>query len=306
MSTWPTLNSISTKGPQFSIFSTPGSLLITRIVIFVIIFIGLSHSLQENLHKTLSNIISILVALCASYLLGKVTIPCEEVEDIRVLEVEPGMVLCTKNLTKGTFEGGLVLSRLTISDLSPQVEIVIAGNQEPFIYPPDSVVQIIKPLDDSPHTSETMPDSILNAVEKRDINLLTENDKSIARNLGLIKRLPYSKKDKWSASAISYRNALEIQKYTSHREPPSSINIYVNFYSENVFEINGFEINLDDAIEKISNLISTDIQNSFLSKIEAGRDNRQPEKIHEGFLKLGKDIIIGALGSGAWAAISGM
>lgn len=310
MPKWPTIKSIAKTGVQPTFFSTPGKLLVIDIVILLTFLIGATSIISEYVVKPISIILSILVAFCASLIIRKFIVLYGELKNVRVIDVQPGMILCTTHLLGGLIgEGGLVLSRLDVKDQSPQIEIVIAGRTEPLIFSPSATIQIFSPLDDLLPDSENPPAGLLHALKEYNIKLLNEEDKRIAKNLGLIKTFYYPRRETWSDSATSYSNALNYIESLNTQGLISNYTIFgdVQFIeNRNIFYINGEEIDIDNAIRKISNLVKTDIEEYYLELIKNARIEQNPANLVDGFLGLGKDIIVGPLGSAFWSAISGI
>lgn len=310
MSRWPTIKSIADNGVKFNFFSTPGKAFTVITATFLCSFILSLTMISDYLIKPFSIFLSLLISISTSTALHKFIIRCEDFKKIRVIDIQPGMILCTENLMGGLIgEGHVVLSRLNVTDQSPQVEIVLAGRQEPLIYAPTAIAQVISPLDDIPSDLNELPLNLIQALEKYDINILNDDSMKLARSLGLVKKMNYTKRDKWTESATSYSNALFYQQNESSQHIIPNIRIYgdINLnHNNNIFHIDDLEIDIDDAIQKISKLVSTETEKRYLEIIKEANLGKDPDSMVDGFLGLGRDIIVGALGSAFWAALSGM
>ena len=120
-----------------------------------------------------------------------------EVERRRVVDLLPNDLVVPPNEEGFLTSATPVLSRNTILDASPQVEVVLAGRNHPLIYGCEGEVGTIQPIDlkSRPHSSEEtgMVEQVLAAATQLDDNwfhIAIDDEQQIARRLGLVEKKP--------------------------------------------------------------------------------------------------------------------
>lgn len=238
-----------------------------------------------------------------------------ELERRRVVDLVPNDLVVPPN------EGGFltsatpVLSRNTILDASPQVEVVLAGRNHPLIYGCEGEVNTIQPigLKVRSHSSEEteMVEQVLAAATLLDDSWLraaTDDEQRIARRLGLVEKKPLRGGERWSKAAISYANAA-IAEHTGPQQDAlaqtSSVIVIVN--GDLMLQIDGQEQRIAELVDRLAEKVTQLTDRAIVERIRVAVDQKDKRSTAQGLQELGRDTLVNALGSASgnalWTAV---
>ena len=238
-----------------------------------------------------------------------------EVERRRVVDLLPNDLVVPPN------EGGFltsaipVLSRNTILDASPQVEVVLAGRNHPLIYGCEGEVGTIQPIDlkSRPHSSEEtgMVEQVLAAATQLDDNwfhIAIDDEQRIARRLGLVEKKPLRGGERWSKAAKSYANAARAEHTDSQQDTltqTGSVIVIVN--GDLMLQIDGQEQRIADLVDRLAEKVTQLTDRAIVERIRVAVDQKDTRSTAQGLRELGQDTLVNALGAASgnalWTAV---
>ena len=248
----------------------------------------------------------------------KVWLAPAEVERRRVVDLLPNDLVVPPN------EGGFltsatpVLSRNTILDASPQVEVVLAGRSHPLIYSCEGKVDTIQPigLKLRSYSSEEagLVNQVLAAAAQLDdswFHIATDDEQRVARRLGLVEKKPLRGGERWSKAARSYANAVRAEHIESQQDAltqTASVIVVVN--GDLMLQNHGQNEQLAVLIDQLEEKVSQLADRAIVEQIRTAVDQKDKHGAARGIRELGQDTLVNALGGAAgnalWAAAVGL
>jgi hypothetical protein len=238
-----------------------------------------------------------------------------EVERRRVVDLLPNDLVVPPN-EGGFFTSAIpVLSRNTILDASPQVEVVLAGRNHPLIYGCEGEVGTIQPIDlkSRPHSSEEtgMVEQVLAAATQLDDNwfhIAIDDEQRIARRLGLVEKKPLRGGERWSKAAKSYANAARAEHTDSQQDTltqTGSVIAIVN--GDLMLQIDGQEERIADHVDRLAEKVTQLTDRAIVERIRVAVDQKDTRSTAQGLRELGQDTLVNALGAASgnalWTAV---
>lgn len=204
-----------------------------------------------------------------------------------------------------------VLSRNTILDASPQVEVVLAGRNHPLIYDCEGEVNTIQPIDLKPrsHSSEEteMVEQVLAAATHLNdswFRIATDDEQRIARRLGLVEKKPLRGGERWSKAAISYANAAIAEHTDSQQDAlaqSGSVIVIVN--GDLMLQIDGQEQRIADLVDRLAEKVTQLTDRAIVERIRVAVDQNDKRSTAEVLRELGRDTLVNALGAASGNAL---
>ena len=312
----PTFNDIALASPTRTIF-TPLPFFMATIVAAPFLVAITTRYWTSSTSPWLSWLVT-AVSVPLAALAIKAWLAPAEVERRRVVDLLPNDLVVPPN------EGGFltsstpVLSRNTILDASPQVEVVLAGRNHPLIYSCEGEVDTIQPIDlkSRSHSSEEtgMVNQVLAAAAQLDDNwfhIATDDEQRIARRLGLVEKKPLRGGERWSKAARSYANAARAEHTGSQQDTltqAASVIVVVN--GDLMLQNDGQNEQLAVLIDQLEEKVSQLADRAIVEQIRTAVDQKDKHGAARGIRELGQDTLVNALGGAAgnalWAAAVGL
>lgn len=305
----PTFNDIALASPTRTIF-TPLPLFRATIVAAPFLVAVAARYWTSSTFPWLSWLVT-AVSVPLTALAIKTWLSPAELERRRVVDLLPNDLVVPPN------EGGFltsatpVLSRNTILDASPQVEIVLAGRNHPLIYGCEGEVNTIQPIDlkvrsHSPEETE-MVEQVLAAATLLDdswLRVATDDEQRIARRLGLVEKKPLRGSKRWSKAAISYANAAIAENTGPQQDAlaqTSSVIVIVN--GDLMLQIDGQEQRIADLVDRLAEKVTQLTDRAIVERIRVAVDQKDKRSTAQGLQELGRDTLVNALGSASGNAL---
>ncbi|MBE1539923.1 hypothetical protein [Micrococcus yunnanensis] len=209
-------------------------------------------------------------------------------------------------------EGRPVFSCRVLEDGSERIEICLMGEKEPRYFQPDDNILIIFPIASSAkeisQEEALAVDQILDCLMDKRSDPPSRGDGNLfdqMKSLGLIQVVPFNGGVRYTRSAISIREAFEQNPHQAIqliRRTQTTGTVIINNHTQLV-SIDGEYISFDQFIGKISESVSGEVSSNIISEIKENLNEGDEESLVSQLLGLGKEVIVGAMGSGAWSAI---
>lgn len=305
----PTVNDTALASPTRTIF-TPLPLFKTTIVAAPFLVAVATRYWTSSTFPWLSWLVT-AVSVPLTALAIKTWLSPAELEGRRVVDLLPNDLVVPPN------EGGFltsatpVLSRNTILDASPQVEVVLAGRTHPLIYGCEGEVNTIQPIDLKPrsHSSEEteIVEQVLAAATHLDdswLRIATDDEQRIAQRLGLVEKKPLRGSERWSKAAISYANAAMAEHTDSQQDAlaqTGSVIVIVN--GDLMLQIDGQEQRIADLVDRLAEKVTQLTDRAIVERIRVAVDQKDKRSTAQGLQELGRDTLVNALGSASGNAL---
>lgn len=241
-----------------------------------------------------------------------------EVERRRVVDLRPDdLVVTSKEI--GLFPTAFpVLHRNSVRDASPQEEVILAGCQNPMIYKTSDETLILEPIGVEPRHHSSEEDEairrVLNAAAYMDaswLSVATEEERRMARRLGLVEKKPLRAGERWSKAARSYANAVRAEHTESQQDAltqTASVIVVVN--GDLMLQNDGQNEQLAVLIDQLEEKVSQLADRAIVEQIRTAVDQKDKHGAARGIRELGQDTLVNALGGAAgnalWAAAVGL
>lgn len=275
----PTVQSIARRGSKIFGFATP-----IRIGLYgtttAVLCSFTSYSLLPGLPSWTYWLLALILIPVFIFIISRFIIP-SEFESRRVRDLMEGDLLVYGDSPLG-FEALPVLSRLNVDDLSPQVEVVLAGKSVGRVYPPDEVVRIAKPMWlKAPLSEEYMEqeiDSLGDVLEELDPcwpNNENVGDRfRFALNLGLLEKFTFKKGYRWSKSANMIHNHRLYNMSLPYNDQEPEIVIVVNVHGNLYLQVGEQEVDLHEVVDSLFCAAQTNAEKSAIRRIQSDAENR--------------------------------
>jgi len=309
----PTFNDIALASPTHTLF-TPLPFFRVTIVSAPFLVAVTARYWTSSASPWLSWLVT-AVSVPLAALAIKAWLAPAEVERRRVVDLLPNDLVVPPN-EGGFFTSAIpVLSRNTILDASPQVEVVLAGRNHPLIYGCEGEVGTIQPIDlkSRPHSSEEtgMVEQVLAAATQLDDNwfhIAIDDEQRIARRLGLVEKKPLRGGERWSKAAKSYANAARAEHTDSQQDTltqTGSVIAIVN--GDLMLQIDGQEQRIADLVDRLAEKVTQLTDRAIVERIRVAVEQKDKHSTAQGLRELGQDTLVNALGAASgnalWTAV---
>ena len=305
----PTFNDIALASPTRTVF-TPLPLFSATIVAAPFLVAVAARYWTSSTFPWLSWLVT-AVAVPLTALAIKTWLSPAEVERRRVVDLLPNDLVVPPNEEGFLTSATPVLSRNTILDASPQVEVVLAGRTHTLIYGCEGEVNTIQPIDLKPrsHSSEEteIVEQVLAAATRLDdswFRIATDDEQRIARRLGLVEKKPLRGGERWSKAAISYANAAIAEHTDSQQDAlaqTGSVIVIVN--GDLMLQIDGQDQRIADLVDRLAEKVTQLTDRAIVERIRVAVDQNDKRSTAEGLRELGRDTLVNALGAASGNAL---
>ena len=305
----PTFNDIALASPTRTVF-TPLPLFSATIVAAPFLVAVAARYWTSSTFPWLSWLVT-AVAVPLTALAIKTWLSPAEVERRRVVDLLPNDLVVPPNEEGFLTSATPVLSRNTILDASPQVEVVLAGRTHPLIYGCEGEVNTIQPIDLKPrsHSSEEteIVEQVLAAATRLDdswFRIATDDEQRIARRLGLVEKKPLRGGERWSKAARSYANAAIAEHTNSQQDAlaqTGSVIVIVN--GDLMLQIDGQDQRIADLVDRLAEKVTQLTDRAIVERIRVAVDQNDKRSTAEGLRELGRDTLVNALGAASGNAL---
>ncbi|MFT3862479.1 hypothetical protein [Micropruina sp.] len=226
----------------------------------------------------------------------------------RARDLEPGELVEHGAGSMGSVSTAPVLCRLNVDDGAAQVEVTLAGISKPMILRPDAVVTVVEPLWSSPAApSEQDACATLDEIYTgllSEPTWLTDQTSTVveaAERLGLVERAVWTRELRWTEAGQAAQTCLLALSEANHQVTEPAVVVRVS--GDLHLHVAGATINADRLIEQVFERATTEAQRVAAEALRAAVQQEDPQRIRNGLLGVGRDVVIGILGSAAWEAI---
>lgn len=308
----PTINDIALASPTHRLF-IPAPFFRIKIAAALFLVALTAWYWTSPISPWLSWLVT-AASLLLSALAIRIWLAPAEVERRRVVDLLPDDLVVPPNEGGFLISASPVLSRHTILDASPQVEVVLAGHNHPLIYGCEGKVDTIHPigLKSRSHPSEEvgLVNQVLAAAAQLDNNwfhIATDDERRIAWRLGFVEKKPLRAGKRWSKAARSYANAASAEHTEPQRDAPTqtdSVIVVVN--GDLMLQNDGQHEQIAVLIDRLEEKITQLADRAIVEQIRTAVDKKDKHGAARGIRELGQDTLVNALGGAAgnmlWAA----
>ncbi|MBP8920809.1 MAG: hypothetical protein R2719_02890 [Micropruina sp.] len=226
----------------------------------------------------------------------------------RARDLEAGQLVEYETGPMGARRAAPVFCRLNVDDGAAQVEVTLAGRTKPLILRPDAVVTVAAPLwsNPSPRSDEearsTMDEIYTGLLSEA--TWLTGQARSVveaAERLGLAERSVWTRELRWTEAGQAAQTCL--LELSRAQDQITEETMVVRVSGDLHLHVAGATIEADRLIEAVLERATTEAQRVAAEALRTAVQDEDPQRIRNGLLGLGRDMIIGILGSAAWEAI---